>query len=40
MLQMEEAGGDCTYLGLPNMMKKSKVANSGILEREGEEQIE
>lgn len=26
VLQMKEAGEDCTYLGLPNMMKKSKVA--------------
>lgn len=37
-LQMEEAGEECTYLGLPNMMKKSKVFNFGIPEREGEEQ--
>ena len=25
-LNMEEAGDDCNYLGLPNMIKKSKVA--------------
>lgn len=30
-LHMEEAGEDCTYLGLPNMMKKSKIATLGFL---------
>lgn len=30
-LQMEEAGEDCKYLGLPNMMKKSKAATLGFL---------
>ncbi|XP_017225038.1 uncharacterized protein LOC108201258 [Daucus carota subsp. sativus] len=28
---MEEAGDDCNYLGLPNMMKKSKVVTLGFL---------
>lgn len=31
MLQMEEADEDCKYLGLPNMMKRSKVATLGFL---------
>lgn len=31
ILQMEEAGEDCKYLGLPNMIKKSKVVTLGFL---------
>lgn len=31
ILHMEEVGEDCKYLGLPNMMKKSKVAILGFL---------
>ena len=31
LLDMEEASEDCTYLGLPNMMKRSKVATFGFL---------
>lgn len=31
VLQMEEADHNCKYLGLPNMMKRSKVATLGFL---------
>lgn len=31
MLQMEEAGENCKYLGLPNMMQRSKTATLGFL---------
>lgn len=30
-MQMEEADGNCKYLGLPNMMQRSKVATFGFL---------
>lgn len=31
LLNMEEADDDCTYLGFPNIMKRSKVATFGFL---------
>ncbi|XP_074323088.1 uncharacterized protein LOC141660030 [Apium graveolens] len=40
VLQMTEAGEDCIYLGLPNMMGRSKSATLGFLKGKVKKQID